>query len=132
MWSAPGFNFRSNTISFIYKWHIQIDISLNFMFCRWYYYQFLIVKYSWIISANELYNLNQWYGVPQRTVILCGLSIFYFYFSPRWECFHRGENVLTAVGMFPPRWECSHRCENVLTAVGMFLPRWKHSHRGEK
>ena len=53
-------------------------------------------------------------------------------FSPRWECFHCGENVLTAVRMFSPRWECSHRGGNVLTAVGMFSPRWKHSHRGEK
>ena len=26
---------------------------------------------------------------------------------------HRGGNVLTAVGMFSPRWECFHRGENV-------------------
>ena len=52
------------------------------------------------------------------------------YFSPRWECSHRGGNVLTAVGilltavgMFSPRWECSHHGENVLTAVRMFSPR---------
>ena len=43
---------------------------------------------------------------------------FYFYFSPRWECFHRGENILTAVETFPPRWE-------------VFPPRWEHSHHGE-
>ena len=74
---------------------------------------------------------------PLETFILCGLSIFYFYFSPRWECFHRGENIPTAVRTFPPRWECSHRGGNVLTtvgilltAVGMFPPRWECSHRG--
>ena len=59
------------------------------------------------------------YGVPWRIFILCGLSIFYFYFSPRWEHSHRGENIPTSV-------------EILLTAVGMFPPRWEHSHRGEK
>ena len=61
-------------------------------------------------------------------------------FSPRWECSHRGGNVLTAVGMFltavgilltavrtfPPRWEHSHRGGNVPTAVRTFPPRWKY------
>ena len=33
-------------------------------------------------------------------------------FPPRWECFHRGGNVYTAVEMFPPRWKCFHRGGN--------------------
>ena len=33
-------------------------------------------------------------------------------FPPRWEYFHRGDNVPTAVRMFPPRWKCFHRGGN--------------------
>ena len=61
-------------------------------------------------------------------ILLTAMGMFpprWKYFSPRWECFHRGGNVLTAVGMFP-RWKHSHRGENIPTAVGMFPPRWKY------
>ena len=108
---------------------------------------------KYMYSTISKYSMIHEYGVPYRTFILCGLSILYFYFSPRWEHSHPGENiptavrsgnVLTAVGMFQPRWkyfspqwECSHRGGNVstsveilLTAVGMFSPRWECSHRG--
>ena len=51
-------------------------------------------------------------------------------FPPRWEYFHRGDNVPTAVRMFPPRWKYFNRGGNVSTAVIIFPPRWKCFHRG--
>ena len=56
--------------------------------------------------------------------------------SPRWEYYHRGGNyhrvgnIIIAVETFLPRWEYYHRAGNLSTSVGILSPRWKHSHRG--
>ena len=51
-------------------------------------------------------------------------------FPPRWEYFHRGDNIPTAVETFSPRWKHSHRGGNIITAVETFSPRWEYYHRG--
>ena len=46
------------------------------------------------------------------------LGVVLWNLKPKYEKYsHRGENVLTAVGMFSPRWECSHRGGSIPTAV---------------